>query len=277
MFREAGINRISLGVQSLREDDLKYLGRNHSSQEALSAISLAKSIFPKVSFDLIYSRHNNQTPDKWRQELREALSLECGHISLYNLTFEGNTLFHRQLQAGVLDPVDDNLQADLYDVLLEEVNRVGMEQYEVSNYAFSGQECKHNVNYWTLGDYIGIGPGAAGRVTLNEKRVGSMKIKSPHKWKEAVNRLGTGTDFNETTILSDEESMIELLMVGLRIKKGISISNFKKYSGGKDFMEYFGHKLTYLIEEDLLNVDELSLIPTKKGLKYHDAVLRHLI
>lgn len=269
---------MSLGIQSLRDDDLKYLGRNHSAEDAIEAVKMSKSIFPRVSFDLIYSRHNRQTPEMWKKELVEALNLGCSHISLYNLTIEGNTLFHRRYLAGKLDPIDDNIQADLYDVVTNEIDKRGMYQYEVSNFCFVGNECTHNLNYWTLGDYIGIGPGASSRMTINKKRNSTVRIKSPQKWKSLALGSGSGTNLSESLILTNEQSLLELLMVGLRITKGINQTTFQQYSGGLNFQQYFGNKLDQMIEEGFLYIDnELTLKPTKKGLKYHDAVLRHLL
>ncbi len=222
-FRQAGINRVSLGVQALNEEDLRFLGRQHSPCEALAAVELAAAHFPRYSFDLIYARPG-QSARAWEAELREALTHARGHLSLYQLTIEENTAFHHayhQKKAFAL-PVEDDA-ADLYALTQDIMEDAGMPAYEVSNHAIPGQESRHNLAYWTGLDYIGIGPGAHGRITHDKKRTATQTLKSPERWLESVQAHGHGLESELS--LSEQERTEEWLMMRLRLTGAIPLSS----------------------------------------------------
>ena len=224
-LRAAGVNRVSLGVQSLKTESLTFLGREHSASEALAAIELAANIFPRYSFDLIYALPN-QTAAAWRAELREALAYARGHLSLYQLTIEQNTAFHHAYHIGkeFILP-EENLAAELYLVTQEMMADAGMPAYEISNYAASGEESRHNLSYWRGEAYLGIGPGAHGRVDLNGIRYATNTLKSPERWLEAVNRQGHGLE--EKLTLSIAERAEEKILMGLRLcEEGVPFARF---------------------------------------------------
>ncbi|MCX7343255.1 MAG: radical SAM family heme chaperone HemW [Proteobacteria bacterium] len=211
----AGVNRISIGVQSLRQDRLQELGRKHSVKEAIQAIETATKIFKRASFDLIYATPG-QTLDQWSEELSEALTFTTEHLSLYQLTVEPNTTFERLHKRGELVlPVDD-LAADMYELTNQICTTNGLHAYEVSNYAKVGAECRHNLNYWRYGEYIGIGPGAHGRLLINGKRLATKQYLTPERWLQEPNRN------QESIELTAKEQEQERILMGLRTTEGIS-------------------------------------------------------
>src|SRR5690606_26370231 len=177
-YRAAGVNRVSLGVQSLREGPLAELGRRHSVDEAVAAVRLAQSIFPRSSFDLIYARPR-QTLDDWQDELTEALWLAEGHLSLYQLTIEMGTRYYDLFNAGKLQMPDEDLGADFFELTQELTASAGLPAYEISNHARPGQESRHNLCYWRYGEYVGVGPGAHGRLLLGNQRHATATEKLP--------------------------------------------------------------------------------------------------
>jgi oxygen-independent coproporphyrinogen-3 oxidase len=185
-MQAAGVNRISMGIQSLRDYDLIALGRMHTVAEARQAFDIARNNFDRVSFDLIYARQH-QDPESWRKELKEALSMAADHISAYQLTIEQGTAFGDRYNRGLLKglPADENAER-MYDITQDECAAAGMPRYEVSNHAAPGQESIHNQVYWKYGDYIGIGPGAHGRLTIDKKRYGTETHLSPEVWINSV-------------------------------------------------------------------------------------------
>jgi len=222
--RAAGVNRLSLGVQALDDAALALLGRRHDRAEALAALDLARATFPRVSLDLIYARPG-QTPDAWTRELTEALALGTDHLSLYELTIERGTAFFGRARAGLLTPPDDDMTADLYEITQGLTAAAGVPAYEVSNHARPGAECRHNRDIWRGGDYLGIGPGAHGRLTGEATRCVSL----PRAWLERVGRLGHG--IAERTALSPRERAEERVMMGLRLTEGIAADRFRRLSG----------------------------------------------
>ena len=220
-FRASGVNRVSIGVQSFDAQELHFLGREHSPGDAMRAIALANEHFPRTSFDLIYARPN-QTLEGWEAELTQALTLARGHLSLYQLTIEENTAFHTAYKKSAFSLPDEEQSAALYELTETLMQAEGYEAYEVSNYARPGQESAHNLNYWRYGDYIGIGPGAHGRITLNGQKTATQTLKSPERWLEQVGRTGHGRELGYA--LSAEEVMEERLMMGLRLHEGLDIS-----------------------------------------------------
>jgi oxygen-independent coproporphyrinogen-3 oxidase len=211
-FRAAGVNRVSIGVQSFDEAELKFLGREHSANEAQKAIELAAKIFPRYSFDLIYTL-TSQTLSGWEKNLAEALKLTRGHISLYQLTIEPATNFyHRKVQI----PPDD-VAADFYDLTQKICEAYNLPAYEVSNHASAGNESAHNLTYWRYGEYLGIGAGAHGRINGHA----SAMVKSPEKWLEKVQANGNGLEVWQKLIPAEQEE--ERVMMGLRLHEGIEM------------------------------------------------------
>lgn len=227
-FRAAGINRVSIGVQSLRAEPLRLLGRHHSPDQAVAAMELARRLFPRVSFDLIYARPGQELAD-WRSELREALALADDHLSLYQLTIEPGTKFATLHQRGGLVLPEDDSAAELYDATAEEAARFGLSDYEVSNYARPGAESRHNLVYWRYGDYAGIGPGAHGRLSLQSALVATRRHKAPEAWAERVERDGHGSTAQET--ISAANRAREALLMGLRLREGVSADRFQRRTG----------------------------------------------
>jgi oxygen-independent coproporphyrinogen-3 oxidase len=227
-YRAAGVNRISLGVQALNDRDLKFLGRLHDVADALKAIRLARDIFPRMSFDLIYARPN-QTVEAWDKELREAVSYAVDHLSLYQLTIEEGTPFYGLHKAGKLVVPDGELSAVLYEATQEITEREGMPAYEVSNHARPGCESRHNLTYWRYGDYVGIGPGAHGRLTTEGAKIATATERRPEGWLELVETAGHGMVDQE--LLEREAQADELLLMGLRLKEGVDLARWQMLSG----------------------------------------------
>ncbi|HSF91191.1 MAG TPA: radical SAM family heme chaperone HemW, partial [Paracoccaceae bacterium] len=212
-YRQAGVNRVSVGVQALNDADLKALGRLHSVADALRAIEIAQHSFDRMSFDLIYARQG-QTLDAWHQELQEALRLAQGHLSLYQLTIEDGTAFGDRFRRGLLRGLpDEDLGADMYMLTQDATGAEGYHSYEVSNYAKFGEESRHNCIYWNAGDYVGIGPGAHGRLTLAGERWATEAKSNPSIWIHSIEEDRTA---EKRAKLSDDEQGTEYLMMGLR-------------------------------------------------------------
>jgi oxygen-independent coproporphyrinogen-3 oxidase len=227
-YRSAGVNRVSLGVQSLREGPLAELGRRHSVDEAIRAVRLAQSIFPRSSFDLIYARPRQSLSD-WEDELKEALWLAQGHISLYQLTIEMGTRYFDLWNAGKLKMPDEDLSADFYELTQELTRAAGLPAYEISNHARPGQESIHNLIYWRYGEYAGVGPGAHGRLLIDGRRHATAMEKLPFDWQKRV--LARGHGMTTDDILTWEEEGDELLVMGLRLREGIDPDRFATLSG----------------------------------------------
>jgi oxygen-independent coproporphyrinogen-3 oxidase len=227
-YHAAGVNRVSLGVQSLREADLKALGRVHTVAEAKAAIAIAQATFERSSFDLIYARPA-QTEAAWQDELGEALALAHGHLSLYQLTIEQGTPFAALHSAGKLRIPDPERADALYEVTQSMTAAAGLPAYEISNHARAGEESRHNLVYWRYGTYAGIGPGAHGRLGHDGQRVATATERHPERWLQAVEREGHG--LVERAFLSPAEQADEALLMGLRLREGIDLSRLV-YLGG---------------------------------------------
>ncbi|GGE55438.1 radical SAM family heme chaperone HemW [Actibacterium pelagium] len=228
-YREAGVNRVSMGVQSLNDDDLRRLGRLHSVAEARKAFDIARNTFDRVSFDLIYARQD-QTPDQWVAELREALSMAIDHLSLYQLTIEAGTAFGDRYDRGLLRGLpDEDSAGDMYFLTQEICDAAGLPAYEVSNHARPGSESRHNKIYWRYGDYAGIGPGAHGRLTFNGQRHAIDTALAPGKWLETVEKTGNGDQ--SCTPLTGFDQAGEYMMMGLRLRDGISVNRYESLLG----------------------------------------------
>lgn len=249
-YRAAGVNRVSLGVQSLRDDSLKALGRMHSVEEALAALSTARRIFSRTSFDLIYARMA-QTFAEWRTELQEALLLADSHLSMYQLTIEPDTAFEALYKKGrLVVPCHDDARA-LYDITQELCDKAGFPAYEISNHAKLGHESRHNLVYWRYGEYIGIGPGAHGRlVSADGSRIATATEKHPETWLSLVEKNGQG--FVTQDALTPEEQGDEFLLMGLRLKEGIDPLRYQALSGRKLDVT----KVQELIGHGLINADQ---------------------
>jgi oxygen-independent coproporphyrinogen-3 oxidase len=227
-FRAAGVNRLSLGVQSLDPAALAFLGRRHSAGQAIAALESARRIFPRLSFDLIYARPG-QTLPAWRAELRAALALAADHLSLYQLTIEPGTAFATAHARGEIVLPEGEEAAALYEATGAEAAGAGLLPYEVSNYARPGAESRHNLAYWRYGDYAGIGPGAHGRLTLRGEIVATRRHRAPEIWAERVGRFGHGSVAE--TPLSPLERGREMLLMGLRLAEGLDPAGFARRTG----------------------------------------------
>lgn len=227
-YRAAGVNRVSLGVQALNDRDLKFLGRLHDVDDALKAIRLAREIFPRMSFDLIYARPN-QTVAEWDAELKQAVSYAVDHLSLYQLTIEEGTPFYGLHKAGKLVVPDGEQSAILYEATQEITVREGMPAYEVSNHARPGAESRHNLTYWRYGDYVGIGPGAHGRLSAGDAKVATATERHPETWLGRVEAEGHGMVDREVLALSEQAD--ELLLMGLRLTEGVDLARWQALAG----------------------------------------------
>jgi len=269
-YRDSGVNRISMGIQALNDEDLRRLGRIHSVAEARAAFDIARNCFDRVSFDLIYARQG-QTLTDWQQELKQALSMAIDHLSLYQLTIEEGTAFGDRYARGKLRnlPSDDSA-ADMYHATQQICGEHGMPAYEVSNHALPGAESRHNLIYWRYGDYIGIGPGAHGRLTLNGTRFATESTRAPGAWLKAVSQ-GSGDCVNSR--LSPDEYSAEHLMMGMRLIEGIDTERYAQLAG---------HALPHDKVHDLLQIGMVTqtgpiLQATDQGRAVLNAVLRELL
>ncbi len=227
-YRDAGVNRVSMGVQALNDADLRFLGRLHNVEEALNAIKLAREIFPRMSFDLIYARPD-QTVAAWETELKRAIDLAADHLSLYQLTIEHDTAFFKLHEAGKLQVPDGDQSALLYEATQAITADHGLPAYEVSNHARPGAESQHNLTYWRYGDYAGFGPGAHGRLSRNGAKIATATERNPERWLTLVEAHGHGMVERET--LDRDEQSDELLLMGLRLREGIDLARWQALSG----------------------------------------------
>jgi len=273
-FRTAGINRVSLGIQALDDRALKFLGRAHSAGEARAAIALAASSFDRYSFDLIYARPE-QSLASWAAELDAALALAGDHLSVYQLTIEPGTAFHTAHARGDFILPDDDLAGALYELTQERLEAAGMPAYEISNHARPGQESRHNLTYWRYGDYLGVGPGAHGRLTLGGVKHATRQKKAPESWLGAVEVAGHGTE--EVTPLTAEQRSEELLMMGLRLAEGIPRTRFRAELGCEPEALLDPRGLVQLVEGGFVVLDDHRLAATAAGRQRLNAVLAMLV
>lgn len=269
-FRDGGVNRISMGIQALNDRDLQRLGRIHSVDEARQAFEIARKTFDRVSFDLIYARQD-QTLEGWTLELREALSMAIDHLSLYQLTVEQGTAFGDRYARGKLRGLpEDDLAADMYEATQDICTDAGMLPYEVSNYASVGSESRHNKIYWRYGDYVGIGPGAHARMTLNGQRYAVENWRNPNKWLE-MSEYGNGESLREKIPLDGQAA--EFLLMGLRLTEGVSITRYEAMS--RQSLE--GPRMQNLIDLGMIDHqgDTLRVLP--QGRMVLNSVLAELL
>jgi oxygen-independent coproporphyrinogen-3 oxidase len=269
-YRAAGVNRVSLGVQSLDDAVLKQLGRLHTVREALDAVAVARGIFERYSFDLIYARPG-QSVAAWRAELACAIAEAAEHLSLYQLTIEAETPFAALHAGGKLVLPDDDLGRDLYDLTLDDCASAGLPAYEVSNHARPGAECRHNLVYWRYGEYAGIGPGAHGRLVVDGARRATATEKRPEAWLMRVEALGHGVTTDDA--LSRDEQADEFLLMGLRLTEGIDPGRYAALAGRpldtQRIASLAGHGFVETTPEGRLRV-------TRSGFPVLDAVVADL-
>ena len=269
-YRAAGVNRVSLGVQALNDDDLKFLGRLHSVADALSAIELARAIFPRLSFDLIYARPD-QSVEAWENELDRAIGHAADHLSLYQLTIEQGTPFYGLYKSGRLKVPDGDHCADLYDATQALTAASGLPAYEVSNHAVPGAESRHNLTYWRYGDYVGLGAGAHGRLSHSGGKTGTVNRRLPEHWLEQVESLGHGMESEER--LDTEAQADELMLMGLRLREGFDLSRWRDLSGRSVDPD----KESFLVSHGLLErLGNSRLRCTPAGMLVLDAVVADL-
>ncbi len=269
-YRTAGVNRVSVGVQSLVEDDLKALGRQHSPEEALAAFRLAAKIFPRVSFDMIYARPH-QTLESWKAELARALAEQQGHMSLYQLTIEPETRYADLHAAGNLVIPSDDLSADLYDITQELTSAAGLPCYEISNHAKPGHESQHNLLYWRYGEYVGVGPGAHGRLLDGDNVIATATEKHPETWRKLVETQGHGVITRDDT--SPPSQAREQLLMGLRISEGIDLQRYEKLAGRPMAQE----KIRAMMDLGMVTMTSNSrLAATQSGRRVLNAVIAEL-
>jgi putative oxygen-independent coproporphyrinogen III oxidase len=273
-FRSAGVNRLSLGIQSLNDADLKFLGRQHDSRQALAALDLAGATFPRFSFDLIYARPQ-QTVAAWEAELAAALKRAGDHISLYQLTIETGTVFEQAYARGDFRLPPEEVQAELYELTTTRLAAAGFDAYEVSNYARPGQESRHNLTYWRYGDYIGVGPGAHGRLTLAAGKTATRQHRAPEAWLERVERDGHATRQFDPVV--PRARLDEMLMMGLRLHEGVALARILAETGQPLEAWLAAGKLQRLIAGGFLALDDTALYATEEGRARLDSVLAELL
>ena len=274
-FKQAGVNRISLGIQAFDDKALSFLGRSHDRLDAINAIEAAHKSFDKVSFDLIYARPQ-QTIESWLLELDQALNLAGEHMSVYQLTIEKGTAFYSQYKNGDFEMPSSETAANFYEVTNERLSSAGLQNYEVSNYAQLGSECQHNMIYWRSEDYLGVGPGAHSRLTDKRgERRATRSLTAPFSWLKEVETNGHA--LVEQTILSISEQLTETIMMGLRLKEGVSLKKLNKLTG-KTLNQLFDAEALYLLKkEDYLRADKFYLRATDSGRQRLNGVVRCLL
>lgn len=273
-FAAAGINRVSIGVQALDDAALAALGRQHSAAEARAAIDLAARHFDRYSFDLIYARPG-QIPAAWRRELGEALSLANGHLSVYQLTIERGTPFFLRHAEGSLDLPGEEDSAAMYELTHAVLDDAGMPAYEISNHAAPGRECRHNLGYWRYEDYLGIGPGAHGRITVGGAVHATRQHRAPEIWLQRVGEIGHATQTD--TPLDTETRAHEALMMGLRLTEGIDAGRFARRTGRSLAEALDTGRVGRLVSGGFLESDARGLRATAAGRQRLDAVLDALL
>jgi oxygen-independent coproporphyrinogen-3 oxidase len=265
-FRSAGINRVSMGIQALNDGDLRKLGRMHNAAEALAAFDVARKTFERVSFDLMYGRQN-QSLSQWEMELKQALDLGLDHVSLYQLTIEPGTVFGDRYKVGKLRGLpDDDLSADMYALTQDICADHNMPRYEVSNHAAYGAESRHNKIYWRYGDYVGIGPGAHGRLTLDGIRTATDQVRMPTAWLSGVDR-------ERQESLSGMDQAVEFLMMGLRLTDGVDPARYERLAG----QALSGSRIAALQNMGLLTATKDKISVTNQGFTLLNGVLRTLL
>jgi len=273
-FRSAGVNRVSLGLQALNDKDLNFLGREHNAHEAQQAIEIGAQTFDRYSFDLIYARPK-QSLSAWEDELKKALRLARGHMSLYQLTIEKGTPFYMRHGRGEFAIPDDVLGADFYHLTQDIMEEAGLPAYEVSNHAAEGQACRHNLIYWHYADYIGIGPGAHGRLSIEQGKVATRDHSAPDIWLKDVQASGTGTHPFEN--LSDRDQVMEKLMMGLRTCDGVLLSSLSDTTSPDYTYMIHQENLKRIIGQNWAVQEEGRLRLTREGMLRLNVILPYVL
>ncbi len=271
---EAGVNRVSLGVQALDAAALKFLGREHSADEALDALATARQHFARFSFDLIYARPG-QTPEAWAAELERALGFAGEHLSLYQLTVERGTRFFTEHARGAFVLPDEEAAAAMFEATQARLATAGLPSYEISNHARPGAACRHNLIYWRYQDYVGIGPGAHGRFAEGTTKRATRRASGPEAWLDAVERTGHGTA--ETTVVAGQDLVEEALMMGLRLADGIDRALFASVTGADPVAALGEARLAPLVKAGFLEIRPDRLRATASGRQRLNALLERLI
>ncbi len=273
-FAAAGVNRVSLGLQSLEDASLRFLGRQHSAAEAKAALAVARRRFARLSFDLIYARPG-QAVAAWLAELGAALELAGDHLSLYQLTIEPGTAFEGAVARGDFTVPDEATQAALYEATQARLEAAGLPAYEISNHARPGEECRHNLVYWRYGDYVGAGPGAHGRLTLAGRKWATRQHRAPEAWLAEVEAKGHAT--RQRDEIAPPERVSEMLMMGLRLTEGVSLARLAAEAGADPAAIVPEPRIARMVEGGFLRRDAQRLVATKAGRQRLDAVLAALI
>jgi putative oxygen-independent coproporphyrinogen III oxidase len=269
-FHQAGINRLSIGVQSFNDLSLQFLGRLHDAGEAQKAIQAAAKTFERFSFDLIYALPT-QTPTVWREELGHALKLAATHLSLYQLTIEPGTEFHKTRVAAA----DEDTGTELYEITQEMMDNAGLPAYEISNHAKLGAESRHNLVYWRGQDYLGIGPGAHGRLTHGFAAEMMHNYREPEKWLELATSKGSGQQ--KRGPLDEDARRDEIILMSLRLSEGLSAAHFNTLTGTNLADRIDQSRLQALEKEGFITFDKSILKATPEGRQRLNAVLAHLL
>jgi oxygen-independent coproporphyrinogen-3 oxidase len=273
-FRDAGVNRVSVGVQALDDASLKFLGRNHSADEARAAVALARETFPRMNFDLIYARPDQSAAD-WQAELEQAIALAADHLSLYQLTIEQGTAFAGLHAKGKIAMPDDDHAASLFEVTQDVCARAGLPAYEISNHARPGAESRHNLTYWRYGDYVGAGPGAHGRLVVGGTPTAFAQMKKPEAWLAGVEENSAGTA--ETGAVSVEDRAAEMIMMGLRLSGGLDEALFARRVGAPLGRFIDAEARAELITLDLVERVAGTLKVTPRGRPVLNAIIARLL
>lgn len=281
-FAAAGINRVSIGVQSFDDKDLAFLGRGHSASDATAAINLAQRYFGRSSFDLIYALPN-QTRSAWAEALNEAMARAAGHLSLYQLTIEPGTAFHTVWERGDLNIPDDDSAGALYEQTQEITAAAGMPAYEISNHARPGDESRHNLTYWRYGDYLGIGPGAHGRLTVDGVRHATRHHRAPEIWLQRALDETAASDAPEPAateqgsyVVNGQDSATEALMMGLRTREGVPAGRLAQLAGGAGSI-LDPAKIAQMVEAGFLEDREDVIRATPAGRQRLNALLAAIL
>lgn len=270
-FRAAGINRISIGAQSLNPESLAFLGRTHSSNDIYNALNAAMNLFKSVSADFIYGLPN-QTASGWLDELNQIGKFGLSHVSAYQLTIEPGTQYYTRSNRGEVMTCNDEVMADLYELTTAFLSEKGLELYEVSNYALSDFHCKHNLIYWNSQDWVGIGPGAHGRFTLSEnRRWYGQNRKSPEGWLNAIQKNQNGIDVQSED--SETDFAREIILMGLRLSSGIEMPDW--LFGNQKFIDL--DWLKQLNQDKLINLRKNHIKVTPKGRLHLNSIISKLL
>lgn len=262
-FKSAGINRVSIGIQSFDQEELRFLGRQHSVEDALHAIRIAQNTFDRYSFDLIYALPK-QSLTSWKRQLKNALKLADGHLSLYQLTIEKGTKFFTDHAKGKFQMPQEEISEEFYTATNNIMSDHEFDAYEISNYAVKGNECKHNMVYWNYGQYLGIGPGAHGRYRTEKGNTATMMTHSPQKWLDLVKEQGHG--LQQCNILTEQEEYEEMLIMGLRLKDGISKIKLRNTEN-----------MQFLLKQGLLMEDNFNIYATDRGRLVLNNIITYMI